>query len=357
MSVIRLDGATKKFGDKVVVDEVSLEVERGEFLVLLGPPGAGKSTLLRCIAGLESLTGGAIVLDGAPASGPRATMPPQQRKIGMVFPTFAVWPHMTVEENIAFGLIRQKLRTQEIEKRLAEALDQVGLAGQADRPVQTLSGGELQRVALARAVATRPNVLLFDEPLANLDAPLRESMRDELRQLQRRLGIATVYATQDWQEALALADRIALMNKGRFEQIGTPRQLYRAPATPLAASCFGPANLLTGTVIEASDITTVRLPSGHQLIVSQTGFEIGETVRLVIRLEEVRLDFDDDEEAPNRLRGRLESCTFLGSCADVVVMVGQTRFRTRISPARDWTTGEIVTLSIDPASVALLPVV
>ena len=356
MSVIRLDGVAKKFGDKVAVHEVSLDVERGEFLVLLGPPGAGKSTLLRCIAGLESVTGGRIILDGVPASSSRKTMPPQQRKIGMVFSTFAVWPHMTVAENIAFALRRQKLRSAEIDKRLAEALDRVGLAGQADRPVQTLSGGEQQRVALARAVATRPSMLLFDEPLSNLDASSRETMRDDLRQLQQRLGIATVYATQDWQEALALADRIVLMNHGRFEQIGTPRQLYRQPASPLAASYFGPVNLLTGTVIEASDITTVRLPSGHQLSVLQTGFDIGETVRLIIRLEEVRVDFDD-EEAPNRLRGRLESCTFMGSSADVVVMVGQTRFRTRISPARDWPVGEIVTLTIDPASVALLPVV
>ena len=356
MSFIRLDGVTRKFGETLAVNDVSLGIERGEFVVLLGPAGAGKSTLLRCIAGLESLTAGRIILDGVPASSARQTMPPEQRKIGMVFQSFAVWPHMSVEENIVFGLKRLRLKREEIETRLTEALELVGLLGQAERPIQSLSGGEQQRVALARAVAMRPRLLLFDEPLANLDVHLRETMRGELRQLQQKLGITAIYATQDWQEALGIADRVVLINQGRIEQTGTPRQLYRQPATPLAAGYFGPVNMLTGTVIEASETTTVRLGSGTLLISSQTGYEIGETVRLFVRPEEVRLGFDDDE-APNRLRGRLESCAFLGNHADIVVTVGQTRFSARISPARDWPVGETVTLSIDPESVALMPVI
>ena len=356
MSHVRLDNLSKSYGDSLAVGGIDLDIAEGEFVVLLGPSGCGKTTTLRCIAGLEEISGGQILIDGKPVSTKDSTTPPEQRQMGMVFQSYAVWPHMTVAENLAFGLRLQKLPKLEIEKRIAEVLDLVGLGSLAERGIHELSGGQQQRVALARAVALRPRVLLFDEPLSNLDAQLRERMRFELRQLQQALGITAIYVTHDQQEAMVVADRIVLMNKGRIEQIGTPRQLYRQPATLFAASFVGLANTLSGTVIEASETTTVRIGAGLLITSLQTGFEIGETVRMVIRPEEVRVGFDD-EEGRNRFRGRLEDCVFLGNLADISVMVGQTLFRAQISPSRDWPVGEMVTLSIDAAAVALIPTI
>ena len=356
MSHVRLDGLVTAYGGSVAVTRITLDIEEGEFLVLLGPSGCGKTTTLRCIAGLEDITDGQILIDGQPVSTSTLTTPPEQRQMGMVFQSYAVWPHMSVAENLAFGLKLQKLPKIEIEKRITEVLDLVGLGSFAERGIHELSGGQQQRVALARAVVLRPRVLLFDEPLSNLDAQLREHMRFELRQLQQRLGITAIYVTHDQQEAMVVADRIVLMNKGRIEQIGTPRQLYRQPETLFAAGFIGLANSLSGAVIEASETTTVRIGAGVPLTSLQTGFEIGANVKLIVRPEEVRVGFDD-EDGPNRFRGTLKECVFLGNIADITVMVGQTLFRAQISPARDWTVGEQVTLSIDPSAVTLIPAI
>jgi ABC-type Fe3+/spermidine/putrescine transport system ATPase subunit len=274
--------------------------------------------------------------------------------MGMVFQSYAVWPHMTVEQNIAFGLKLQKLSASEISQRVEEALVLVGLATHAKRAIHALSGGQQQRVALARAIALQPRVLLFDEPLSNLDAQLRERMRFDLRQLQQRLGITAIYVTHDQQEAMVIADRIVLMNAGRIVQIGTPRQIYREPATQFAANFVGQANSLNATVIEASETTTVRIDGGLLLTSLQTGFEIGERLRVVLRPEEILLSLDQSTGL-NRVRTTVERCTFLGNIAEVWLNVGETQLRAQISPARDWEAGQIATLSIDPAAVSLVP--
>lgn len=276
--------------------------------------------------------------------------------MGMVFQSYAVWPHMSVAENLAFGLRLRKLTRATIETAVMEALDLVGLTGFAHRGMHELSGGQQQRVALARAVALRPKVLLFDEPLSNLDAQLREHMRFELRQLQQRLGITAIYVTHDQQEAMVVADRVVLMNKGRIEQIGAPQEIYRRPATLFSAGFIGLANTLAGTVIEASESTTVKLANGTFFVACQGGFEIGEQVRLIVRPEEIRVGAQEID-GPNQYRGVVASCQFLGNIADLTVRIGETLYRVQISPARSWAAGSEVTLTIDPDGVTMIPVV
>jgi iron(III) transport system ATP-binding protein len=355
MSHVVLEGLEKSYGAGLAVAGIDLVVAEGEFLVLLGPSGCGKTTTLRCIAGLEDITGGRILIDGKLVSTAGRTTPPEQRQMGMVFQSYAVWPHMSVTENLAFGLRLQKLSQAEIDRRVAEALDLVGLGDFARRGIHELSGGQQQRVALARAVVLRPRVLLFDEPLSNLDAQLREHMRFELRQLQQRLGITAIYVTHDQQEAMVVADRVVLMNKGSIEQIGTPRQIYRRPETLFAAGFIGLANTLAGTVIEASETTTVKLANGTFFVGNQSGFEIGEQVRIVVRPEEIHVG-TEDISGPNQYRGIVAGCVFLGNISDLTVNIGETLYRAQISPARDWEVGSEVTLSIDPDGVTMIPV-
>jgi iron(III) transport system ATP-binding protein/putative spermidine/putrescine transport system ATP-binding protein len=355
MSRVTLDGMEKSYNGTQAVSGMDLEIAEGEFLVLLGPSGCGKTTTLRCIAGLEDITGGRILIDGKPVSTAGKTTPPEQRTMGMVFQSYAVWPHMTVADNLAFGLRLRNLSRPSIDKAVLEALDMVGLADYAKRGMHELSGGQQQRVAVARAVVLRPKVLLFDEPLSNLDAQLREHMRFELRQLQQQLGITAIYVTHDQQEAMVVADRVVLMNKGRIEQIGTPQEIYRRPATLFSAGFIGLANTLAGTVIEASESTTVKLANGTFFVACQSGFDIGEQVRLIVRPEEIRVGLEEID-GPNQYRGIVISCQFLGNIADMTVRIGATLYRVQISPARDWAVGSEVTLTIDPDGVTMIPV-
>jgi len=241
MSSIRLDKISKTFGAASALASLSLEIPQGEFFSVLGPSGCGKTTLLRIIAGLETPSGGKIFIDGADVT----ELPPQKRNVGIVFQSYALFPHMTVQENVAYGLEVQKLSRAEIRRKVGEVLEKVRLSDKADAPVPTLSGGEQQRVAVARAVVVAPRVLLFDEPLSNLDYALRLETRGEIKRLQHEVGITTVYVTHDQGEALALSDRIALLNKGRLLQVGTPSELYFRPANSFAASFIGHANLFS----------------------------------------------------------------------------------------------------------------
>ena len=238
------------YGEVVAVDGVSLTVAHGEHVTLLGPSGCGKTTTLRAIAGLEEPSGGTIRIDGAPVySAPlRRSVPAEKRGVSMVFQSYAIWPHMSVFDNVAYGLRVRKLPGREVEQAVARALDLVQMRGFATRSAALLSGGQQQRVALARAIAFEPNVLLFDEPLSNLDAKLRAEMRVELRELQRRLGVTSVYVTHDQEEALAISDRVVVMNVGGIEQIGSPEDIYNRPRTRFVADFVGSANLIAGRV-------------------------------------------------------------------------------------------------------------
>jgi len=244
MSFLILDRLTKVYGDTVAVDQLSLAVEQGEFLALLGPSGCGKTTTLQMIAGFVVPSSGAVTLAGNNL----LAVKPSKRGLGIVFQSYALFPHMTASENVAFGLEMQGIARAEREKRVMGALELVGLAAFADRFPRKLSGGQQQRVALARALVIRPRVLLLDEPLSNLDAKLREEMQVELRQIQRSVGITTILVTHDQAEAMALSDRIVVMNHGRVEQIARPDEAYERPASPFVASFLGKTNLLPGVV-------------------------------------------------------------------------------------------------------------
>src|SRR3954462_9257185 len=255
MPLLALQGLTKCFGDAVAVDDLSLAVEKGEFVSLLGPSGCGKTTTLQMIAGFVEPTAGAIRLEGRDL----LAVKPSRRGLGIVFQSYALFPHMTVAENVAFGLEMQGVAAAERTRRVGETLELVGLGAFTGRSPRQMSGGQQQRVALARALVIRPQILLLDEPLSNLDAKLREEMQIELRQIQRTVGTTTILVTHDQGEAMALSDRIVVMNHGRVEQIARPEEAYSRPATPFVASFLGKTNVFSGEVIESSIGSEFRL--------------------------------------------------------------------------------------------------
>jgi iron(III) transport system ATP-binding protein/putative spermidine/putrescine transport system ATP-binding protein len=346
---------TKRYGSVVVVDAIDLAIEEGEFLVLLGPSGCGKTTTLRCIAGLETVSGGTIRFGDTVVSSVDGSVPPEKREIGMVFQSYAVWPHMTVYENVAFGLrLKRGLEKRQIAERVEKALDTVGLTAYAQRGVYQLSGGQQQRVALARAFVLEPRVLLFDEPLSNLDAKLREHMRFELRQLQQRLGITSIYVTHDQDEAMVVADRIALMEGGHIVQTGTPMDIYNRPASVFAANFIGITNAWAGVVNTSGAAgTTVRISDDVVLHSADTGFSVGETVDTMCRPEQFSLS-SSRPEGVNVFAATVQDIAFLGNTADVFLAVGGTKLRVQVSPAAHWPAGTPLWIGIRPDAVRLL---
>ena len=262
MAVLSLHNVAKRFGNVDAVSGVSVEIPSGEFFSILGPSGCGKTTLLRMIAGFESVTSGTILLDGKDIT----TVRPEARSIGMVFQNYALFPHMTVFGNIAFGLEAKHVSPDDIRKKVESVLDAVRLREKLNAPVPLLSGGEQQRVAVARALVVEPALLLFDEPLSNLDVTLRLQTREEIRALQRKTGITTVYVTHDQAEAMSLSDRVAVMRAGKFEQVGAPADVYEAPVSPFVAGFVGGGNLIHGSVKEGllfeTNGTSLTLPAG-----------------------------------------------------------------------------------------------
>lgn len=246
---ISMNGVSKEFGGRVVLYDISFNLEQGKLLALLGPSGCGKTTLLNALAGLVDIDGGSISIDGTLYSKPGYSLAPEQRKIGMVFQDFALWPHMTVFENVAFGLRVKRASRRVIHDRVMEVLQTVRMVGFEKRYPHQLSGGQKQRVAIARALAPEPAVLLMDEPLSSLDAKLREEMRWQLMEIVRKTGITTVYVTHDQIEALTMADHVILLNQGRMEQEGTPMELYQSPRTEFCASFIGASNLLPCNIV------------------------------------------------------------------------------------------------------------
>jgi ABC-type Fe3+/spermidine/putrescine transport system ATPase subunit len=329
MTSIVIAGARRTFGTVRAVDGVDLTVEDGEFFTLLGPSGCGKTTLLRMIAGFCELDGGEIRF------GERRIdkLPAHVRDIGMVFQNYAVFPNLTVAGNVAYGLKARKVAGTELERRVEEALALVQLPGYGERWPHQLSGGQLQRVAIARALVIRPQVLLFDEPLSNLDARLRVSMRAEIRELQKSLGITALYVTHDQEEAMSVSDRIALMNAGRLEQVGVPADIYRNPASRFAAEFMGTTNLVAATAL------------------GRTG---GETVSL--RPEALRLAEDAPASWP-RVAGTVERVEILGPLTrlDIKAADGAAlRMAMLDEPHRPLVPGQPVTLAYDPARLTVL---
>jgi ABC-type Fe3+/spermidine/putrescine transport system ATPase subunit len=247
LSRLKLSGVSKRYGDFFAVDSIDLELQSGEFISLLGPSGCGKTTTLRMIAGFVDPTAGIIEMDGQVLSSPAGSVPPDRRQMSMIFQSYAIWPNMTVQQNVAFGLELRRMPNAEVKRRVGEMLEVVHMNHLADRYPAELSGGQQQRVALARAIVIRPSVLLLDEPLSNLDATLREEMRFEIRRLHDEFRVTTVYVTHDQAEAMVTSDRIAVMNHGRIEQVDHPRALYNKPTTRFVAGFIGRTNFIEGT--------------------------------------------------------------------------------------------------------------
>jgi len=307
---VELRGVGKRFGTIAAVEEVSLLVQAGEFLTLLGPSGCGKTTLLRVIAGFERPDRGTVWLGGADVT----ALPPYRRDVNQVFQSYALFPHLSVRENIAFGLRMQKLPSSRMAERVAATVALVALEGCEDRRPHELSGGQRQRVALARALAPQPAVLLLDEPLSALDARLRQAMQLELKRLQRRLGTTFILVTHDQEEALTMSDRIALLNGGCVEQVGTAPEIYRRPATAFAAEFMGHANLVQAELIRHEDgRARVRLSGGLEICLAAGAWVAGRAQALIsIRAERIRLSTTPLSEE-NAFKARIEESLYRGS--------------------------------------------
>lgn len=316
---VRLDQVVKRFGELTVVDRISLTIEAGELFFLLGPSGCGKTTLLRSIAGFYIPDSGTIYIGDRDVT----RLPPEQRNTGMVFQSYALWPHMTVAENVAFGLELRKIPKHEIAQRVADALAMVRMGDRADYKPNQLSGGQQQRVALARALVIRPQCLLLDEPLSNLDAKLRLEMRSEIRRICKQSGLTAIYVTHDQKEALSVADRIAILDKGVIQQCGPPQEVYRRPANRFVANFIGETNFLEATVAEVRRNVAVLHTSLGPVVsnaLPETPVAVGQRVTLSIRPETVRIG-EAPAGAPNLFFGHLHDTVYLGEVAQHQVNV------------------------------------
>jgi spermidine/putrescine transport system ATP-binding protein len=319
-SSVALRNVTKRFDGLVAVDDLNLDLSRGEFFTLLGPSGCGKTTTLRMIAGFERPTSGEIRIEGEDV----AALPAHRRPTNTVFQSYALFPHLSVEANVAFGLKRKRIGKDEAAERVRAELERVGLAADAKRRPAQLSGGMQQRVALARALVNLPKVLLLDEPLGALDLKLRKGLQVELKRIQREVGITFVYVTHDQEEALTMSDRIAVMNRGRVEQVGVPEDVYERPATTFVAGFIGVSNLLPASVAAPGQ---VRLDSGPEVRGDTGGLATGEGCYAVVRPEKLRVDLVDEGEPSGnglpRVEGIVESSLYLGTATQLVVGLGE----------------------------------
>ena len=354
MSVsVQLNQITKAFGTTYAVNDVSLTIESGELFFLLGPSGCGKSTLLRVIAGFYSPDAGHLMFDDMDM----VNVPPHQRNTGMVFQNYALWPHMTVSENIEYGLQLRKLEKPIRNERIDTVLEMVEMSEFRDRPVNTLSGGQQQRIALARAMVIEPSVLLLDEPLSNLDAALRQNLRDEIKEIHRRTKITTIYVTHDQVEAISMADRMAIMKDGVFIQVGTPREIYQHPADPFVASFVGETNFISGNIKEISN--------GKASIETEVGilhtesihhdFTPGQEVSCSIRPETIHFN---GNTALNQVTATVGAITYLGRTEEYELRINDILKLKAIihNPSADTVKeGESVSISMSPESVVPLP--
>jgi putative spermidine/putrescine transport system ATP-binding protein len=349
MASVAMEHILKRYGDFAAVDDLSLAVENGEFLVLLGPSGCGKTTTLRILAGFIEPSGGIIRIGGKDVT----AEPPYRRNIGLVFQNYALFPHLSVFENVAFGLRRRKAPAAEIDRRVAEALELVRLDAHGDRLPRQLSGGQQQRVAIARALVIRPDILLLDEPLSNLDAKLRLDVRGELRRLQRALGMTTIMVTHDQDEAMSVGDRLVVMDKGRVQQIGSPATLYGAPSSRFVASFIGRANFLSG---QTSGVARQFVAaSGLRLTIAHLGNGAN---TLMIRPERIEMSATRPS-GENVFAATIEDATFLGPAQDIDLRLESGDRLQAVLPAAAanggyWQPNKPVFIRIDPeAAVAM----
>ncbi len=357
-SRLGLQGLGRRFGNIVAVADVNIELAAGEFLSLLGPSGCGKTTTLRMIAGFLKPTEGTIEMNGEVLSSPVASRPPERRNMSMIFQSYAIWPHMTVEQNVAFGLSLRKMSRATVGEKVARMLDIVKLRHLANRYPAELSGGQQQRVALARALVIEPNVLLLDEPLSNLDANLREEMRLEIRRLHDEFRITTVYVTHDQSEAMVTSDRIAVMNHGRVEQLDEPSAIYNRPNTRFVASFIGRTNLLDGTLVG-----NVLRFDGFEAPVSLFPFasKLGDRVTLSVRPQNIAVSKESSAQLEGRslwsVPGIVTHNAFLGEWRDLLVQPvnGSRPLRVSTPPNIMFDNGEKVVMHIDPDHIVHLP--
>jgi iron(III) transport system ATP-binding protein len=353
---LTLDHLTKRFaargqnGEVAAVDDISLEIEEGQFVTVLGPSGCGKTTTLRLIAGFEYPTSGHISLDGVVLD----DVPPNRRDMAMVFQSYAIFPHLSVFENIAYGLKVKKLSAVEIKTRVTEVMRLTALDGLANRQPNHISGGQQQRVALARSLVVEPKVLLFDEPLSNLDAKLREEMRYEIRDLQKRLGITAIYVTHDQQEALVMSDLIAIINGGKLIQLGKPEEIYERPRAKFVAEFIGLSNFIPVRIDTMdSQQATVIWAGSRLLTLANREIHPGQTALLFIRPDEIEIGGVD--HGANSLMALVRKATYLGDKMDYVVKVdANVELRVQAKAAHRYQVGESVRLYLPPAHARLI---
>lgn len=313
--LVKLDKVSKKYNDKYIIKDLSLDVYEGEFLTLLGASGCGKTTILRMISGLEAVTSGRVYIDGIDVT----DIDPTKRKVNTIFQNFALFPHMTVWDNINFGLKMKKIDKKEAVKRIKQAIKLVKLEGFEDRYPPQLSGGQQQRVAIARGIVMNHKVLLLDESLCSLDLKLKRQMQIELKKLQKKLGMTFIYVTHDQDEALTMSDRIVIINKGIIEQIDTPRNIYRKPKTAFVADFIGESNLIKGTISEIQeDYAITKIDNELELKIDKDNYQINETVKLIIRPEDIKIT---KTKTNNSIKGIITDEIYDGAMTKYIISI------------------------------------
>ena len=365
MTTVQINDLWKTWGDFSAIRGANLTINDGEFLTLLGESGCGKTTTLRCIAGLETPTQGKISFGDVPVfdADRKLNAPPEHRRLGMVFQSYALWPHLTVRENVEFPLRSQKLKKDEIRQKSMSALDLVGLSHLADRSATALSGGQQQRVAVARALVSRPAVMLYDEPLSNLDPSLRRSMRDSIIQIHRLGGTTSVYVTHDLEEAMHLSDRVVVMQHGLMEQVDTPERIYTHPQTSYVASFVGFENVLDVSVQSNNEFTaSVQIPClDIELDIElPTGFETGTPYQLAVRGLHMHLTQVDATSSSSGTQGTITEISYLGAKTEYVVQIHGTQLKAALSEKEAMVQGRLlavgsqVLVQLDPAMCRLV---
>ena len=353
MAILKVKNLSKNFGKVKAVQDVSFEATEGKVLSLLGPSGCGKTTTLRCIAGFENPDQGEIYLDNRNVT----PFPPEKRGIGMVFQNYALWPHMTVYGNLAFGLQIRKVPKPEIDKRTRKVLSMVQLEGYENRYPRQMSGGQQQRIAMARALVFEPEIMLLDEPLSNLDAQLREEMRFEFTELQRKLGITAIYVTHDQAEALVISDKILILDQGKMVQFGTPREIYSNPKNKFVAGFIAVTSFIDGRIdsfTEEKKKVIVKTDDGLVIHGFNNSFDIGKKVSVAMRMNVIKFIQDEnksDKNTVNIFKGKIIQSSYLGNIIDYKIKVGSWEVRTKSDAKYNFKVGEEVTFYLSPEDI------